>query len=253
MDELDMLFASLDENELEELLADIDEPAEDALVYNLKSRLGIPAQKQKKQLKSFPIKRMLPLAAVFTVVIACAVTFFVNSPDLPDSTTTTEALTMTTSPAPMENPLMTAISAGNDELIEKLLNLDGFISQEALGFALNFSSGISYDTLYEIAASVRESLGSTGLDSLLESAIFGDSQKALEELKKRENMLMTPFEKLAFFFSVAFCNSEVVDEFVNKGYDVNTKDSQGNSIYAIAKKYGNDENMHYAVSKGITA
>ena len=247
MDEMEMLFSSLSPEEMEELIREIDAPCDKELSSRIKSRLGI---KGKGKLKLFTPKRILPVAAVLCAVIASAVAFTLSNTNNPEVTAPASETTIVVSP--VDNPLMLAISSGDDSLVAKLLSLPGLISKETLGFAMNFSDLLSYETLHEIALSAKEALGSTGLDSLVESALFGDSERALEELKKREGMLMTPLEKLAFFFAVAFCDSEVVDEFVSMGYDVNSRDSKGNSIYAIAEKYGNEDNMKYAIEKGIS-
>lgn len=248
MDELEMLFCSLDEKEADELLKNISIEEKPVLSQSIKKRLGIKESK-KATVIPFPTKKLLPVAATFIVVIAVTVAFGLTRQQLHTSPTTT---TTTTELSPIENPLMTAISTGNDDVIATLLSLPGLISQETMDFAMNFSNILSYKTINEIALSVRDKLGSTGLDGLTEGALFGDTQKVIEELKKRDQMLMTPFEKLAFFFTVAFCDSEAVDEFVKCGYDINEKDASGNSIYAIAEKYGNTDTMQYALSKGIT-
>ena len=103
----------------------------------------------------------------------------------------------------------------------------------------------------DIAKSVEDVFGSTGLDPLLESTLIGNSKKALEELKKKDGMLMTPTEKLAFFFSVAFCDSDVVEAFKEKGADIFSTDAAGNNILQIAEKYGNTKNAKYAKEQGI--
>lgn len=252
MDEMQLFFLSLDEKETNELIKDIDCPPASELSARIKNNLGIEPQEESSDVKAFPLKRILPFAAMFLVVISCALVFLPGKGVLSTSDVHPVSITTTQQP-PEDNPLMFAISSGNEDLIEKLLTRPDFISKETLDFALNFSNLLSYKTIHEIAISVREALGTTGLDTLLESALMGDSKKALEELKKRESMLMTPFEKLSFFFAVAFCDSEVVDGFISRGYDINTKDAQGNSIYAIAEKYGNTDTMQYAMSKGITA
>lgn len=249
MDELDMLFTELDEQELEQLIADIDIPKDAELSLKIKKRLDVD---RKSRIGSLPFGYIFTAAALFCVVVTTIVLFAINNSTKPQ-TVTQQPITVTEAVKPAENPLMVAISTGDDDLISSLLSLPSLISQETLEFALNFANLLSYDTIYEIAVSVKETLGSTGLDSLVESSIFGDSESALKELKRRDSLTMTPFEKLAFFFAVAFCDSEVVDEFVKRGYDVNITDLQGNSIYAIAEKYGNEENMRYAVSKGITS
>lgn len=250
MDEMEMLFSELSAEELDELLKNIEVPEDKELSENIAHRLGVT---KKAKIINLPAKYIVSVAASVCFLIASLVIFAVRTHKPPEATLPSETSAITQAVPPAENPLMVAISIGDEDLISKLLTLPGLISQEALEFALNLSELLSYDTLHQIALSVQKNLGSTGLDGLLESSIFGDSQRALEELRKRDKLLMTPFEKLAFFFAVAFCDSEVVDEFINKGYDINFRDAQGNSIYAIAEKYGNEENMQYAVSKGITS
>ena len=250
MDELKELFFTLDDEEFAELIESADIPEDKELSEKLKKTLDLPEEKTTR-IRFFRPSRIIPVAAVLCIVVAVSV--FVSIKHInPHTSIVTPAETTTTEPAPVENPLMIAISSGNDDLVANLLTLPGLISQDALDFALSFADMLSYETIEKIAESVNEALGSTGLDSLLEGALFGDSQKALEELRKRDGLLMTPLEKLSFFFAVAFCDSEVVDEFISRGYDINIRDSRGNTIYAIAEKYGNTENMQYAVSKGIT-
>lgn len=248
MDDMEMLFTDLNEEEVDALLKDIDIPYDKELSDSVRSRLGI---RKADTLISFPIKKILPFAAAFCIVIAAAFSLLSEKNLFPVTAETT--VVTTTQEPPVDNPLMVAISSGDEDIIQKLLSVPGIITQETLDFALNLSGRISYNTLHEIAVSVRENLGSTGLDSLVESALLGDSQKVISELDTRESMTMTPFEKLAFFFCVAFCDSETVDKFVSRGYDINLKDASGNSIYAIAEKYGNEDTMQYAVSKGITS
>ncbi len=250
MDEMEMLFSELSPQELDELLTNIDIPEDKALSERIGNRLGVT---KKANIINLPARYIVSVAAAVCFLIASLTVFTVRTNKSPEAAIPSDTTsTVTQVSAPAENPLMVAISTGDEDLITRLLSLPGLISREALEFALNLSEHLSYDTLHQIALSVKENLGSTGLDGLLESSIFGDSQRALEELRKRDKLLMTPFEKLAFFFAVAFCDSEVVDEFISKGYDINFKDAQGNSIYAIAEKYGNEENMQYAISKGIT-
>lgn len=255
MDDLKELFLSLDDEEFSVLIENTDAPADKELAENIKARLAPVIENNEATVRRFSFTRILPVAAAFCIVIAATLVFALNQPDAPITTTaqTTEPTTVILAPPPEENPLMVAISNGNDDLVANLLTLPGLLSQDTLEFALGFSDLLSYETISKIAESVNNLLGSTGLDTLLECVILGDSEKALEELKKRDAMLMTPFEKLSFFFAVAFCDSEVVDAFVSRGYDIHITDSKGNSIYAIAEKYGNEENMQYAVSMGITA
>ena len=247
MDEFDILFSDIEAEELDSLLENIDTPTNPELAERLKNRLSVKSGSK----RTTRIKFILPLAAAFCVVFACLIAFGVkNGGFIPH---TKPAPTTTTQSPPESNPLMVAISSGNDDIIPELLSLPGLITKETLEFALNLSEQLSYTTIHQIALSVQNKLGTTGLDALLESALLGNSEKAITELRAREKMLMTPFERLAFFFAVAFCDSEVVEEFINRGYDINTKDSLGNSIYAIAVKYGNEDTKQFAVSRGITS
>ncbi len=248
MDEMEIFFDCLEEEEMSLLLKDIDEPSDKELSRSVKERLGI---NEPSKIKAFPLKTLLPFAAAFIVVFTFALTFGVKNDIFPVKQTTT--VPATTQQPPEDNPLMVAISTGNDDIIQKLLSVPGIITKETLDFALNFSNLLSYDTIRQISLSVRETLGATGLDTLVEAALMGDSEKVITELDTREEMTMTPFEKLAFFFAVAFCDSETVEKFVSRGYDINMRDSSGNSIYAIAEKYGNEDTMRYAISMGITS
>ncbi len=255
MNEFKEMFLSLDDEEFTQLIQDTDVPEDKEISQKIKIRLGLPCEEKSSTPKPFRIIRFIPAAAAVALLFVGAIIFSLNRPEV-SLTTTLQPTTETTvivAPPPEENPLMVAISSGNDDLVANLLTLPGLISQDALEFALGFSDLLSYETISKIGHSVKDLLGSTGLDALLEGALFGDSEKALAELKKRDSMLMTPLEKLAFFFAVAFCDSEVVDAFISRGYDIHTTDLQGNSIYAIAEKYGNEDTMQYAASMGITA
>lgn len=249
MDELELFFLELNEEEADLILKDIDIPTERELNSNIKERAGIVKASYPTIL---PIKKILPFAAVFVLVFALTVAVGLRGRTVPIKSETTTLPSATQQP-PEDNPLMVAISTGNEDIIQKLLSVPGIITSETLDFALNFSNLLSYDTLRNIALSVRESLGSTGLDGLVEGALLGDSGKVITELSSREKMTMNPFEKLAFFFAVAFCDSEAVESFVERGYDINIKDASGNSIYAIAEKYGNESTKEYAISMGITS
>lgn len=150
-----------------------------------------------------------------------------------------------------EKALMLAISNGDEGLIEKLLKSGVFVSREILDYAVDCTSFLSYSVIRDIAKSVEDIFGTTGLDPLLECTLTGNSKKTLEELQKREGILMTPTEKLAFFFSVAFCNSDVVETFKEKGADIFATDAAGNNILQIAEKYGNEQIVEYAKEQGI--
>ncbi|MBE6786117.1 MAG: hypothetical protein E7538_07805 [Ruminococcaceae bacterium] len=249
MDELELFFLDLNEEETDLVLKDIAEPCSRELSQKIKARAGVG---KSTDIRAFPLIKLLPFAAVFLLVFAATLAAGLKGGLIPASKEPT-TLQATTQQPPEDNPLMVAISTGDEDIIQKLLSVPGVITKETLDFALNFSNLISYDTLRSIALSVRDSLGSTGLDGLIEGALMGDTDKVVTELSMRDKLTMNPFERLAFFFAVAFCDSEAVESFVERGYDINIKDASGNSIYAIAEKYGNEDTKQYAVSMGITS
>lgn len=251
MDELQKVFNELDERELSELLESID-VNEDMLLSERIKRKTLPELTKQDEgpvvkERSVPrILKILPIAVALVVVIAGAVVAAndIMKPDYKE--TTAEQTTTQTRTSLLDNPLMLAISSGNESLIEALINNSLLLTQEVLEYALDFANVISYTSLQDIAKAVEENIGSTGLDELLESTLLGDSKRALEELQKRDTMLMTPTEKLSFFFSAAFCDSDVIREFIEKGFDINLKDATGKTILEIGEKYGNEENVKTA-------
>lgn len=251
MDEIQQILNELDENQLSELLDEI-ETEEDMLLSERIKRKTIPElvkEDEKPEVKSKTVPKIfkiIPMAAALVIIVAGAVVA-VNDISKPKPQNVTQETTTTQKQGSVfENPLMLAISSGNESLIEALINNTWLLTEDVLEYALDFANVISYTSLQEIAKAVEENLGSTGLDELLESTLLGDSKRALQELKKRETMLMTPTEKLSFFFSAAFCDSEVIKEFIEKGFDIDLKDAAGKTILEIAEKYGNEENVKTA-------
>ena len=53
----------------------------------------------------------------------------------------------------------------------------------------------------------------------------------------------------AFFFSAAFCSSDTLRIFNEKGMEIGATDENGDTVYEIAKKYGNTENQNYALNR----
>lgn len=120
-----------------------------------------------------------------------------------DATTTTQ----TTTQAQSNNPLLSAILAGNEKLIEQLITNSLLLSQDVLKFAVESADKISYDSIRRIAEEVRSKYGSTGLDPILDGAIFGDFQSVRDALQGKDESDMTPAERLAYFFVTNFSNA----------------------------------------------
>lgn len=117
--------------------------------------------------------------------------------------------TQPTTQADTFNPLFSAITSGNEKLIEQLIANSLLLSQDVLKFALEYADKISYDSIRKIAEEVRNKYGSTGLDPILDGAIFGDFKSVEEKLKGKDESEMTPAEKLALYFITTF-SGEVV-------------------------------------------
>ena len=112
--------------------------------------------------------------------------------------------TQTTTQAEPFNPLLSAIRAGNEKLIEELITNSLLITDEVLKFAIQYADKISYDSIRHIAEEVRNKYGSTGLEPILESAIFGDFKEVEEKLRNKDESELTAAEKLALFFAETF-------------------------------------------------
>lgn len=154
--------------------------------------------------KSSPLGRALKTAfaaVTLVAVIAVAVIAFdrLSVPKNEDITTT-----VTTTQASNNNPLFSAILSGNEKLIERLITNSLLLSQDILTFAIESADKISYDTIRSIAEQVRNKYGSTGLDPLLDDAIFGNFDSVRDKLEEKDESNMTPTEKLAWFFVTTF-------------------------------------------------
>jgi len=239
-----LIFADFDESQMTELLKNTEAEPDENLNERIKDRV-IPELlgENNGKIKKLPLRKIIAAAAAIIAVVSSAVALAMYyepvDKNLPVFTTTSPSSVSTTDQAQSLNPLMLAISKGDESLVELLLKNAVYFTKETLSFALNYADVISYDSIKQIAEKTLQTFGETGLDGLLESAILGDSEKALKELEKRENMLMTPMEKLAFFFSVAYCDSEVVKAFLDRGYEADMTNAKGYTALDIAEKYGN--------------
>lgn len=252
MDEMDLIFAELDERQMSFLLENEEIQPDEEISSRIKERVMAELfGEEKGKIKKFPVRNLVAVAAAIIAVISSAVAIAMyyepvdsNLPIL----TTTALSEETTEEREILTPIMLAISEGNESLIETLLKNAVYLTKETLSFALKYADNISYESIRKIAEETVKTVGETGIDGLLESTILGDSKRALEELKKRENMLMTPMEKLAFFFSVAFCDSEVVNEFLSRGYEADMTNAKGDTTLEIAEKYGNNATAEFLKS-----
>ena len=186
--------------------------------------------------------KVMAMAAVLVLVIIVAV-IAIDKLSVPkyEGTTTTAPTTAKNN----DDPLFSAILSGNEKLIESLITNSLLLTEDMVSFALENAGKLSYETIRHITEAVNEKFGSTGLDSLLEGAILGDSEKVMDSLEGKDEMEMTPSERLAFFFSGAFGNSEVIEEFIEKGFDATIKDSSGKTVFDIAGIYGNSDILNW--------
>ncbi|MCM1365029.1 MAG: ankyrin repeat domain-containing protein [Faecalibacterium sp.] len=253
----DKLFNQLDVSEMSELLKDYDVEIGEKTAQSIKSKafekvgLEIPNTDVKTKTHiglSKTAKRITAIAACICIIaVSVTVGIMLNNSKPVQSVTTTER---TTAKTDLSNPLMLAISKGDDSLIDSLLKNTIFLNDGVLQYAIDCISVLSYNTVSKIANAVYQTFGTTGLDPLVEKTLLGDSQGAIAELSKKDNAFTSYTDRLAFFFSVVFCNSDTVDCFVQKGADINSRDVSGNTVHQLAVKYGNEENRIYAEEHG---
>ena len=188
--EEEMQYSAEDDEETEEDFAE-DSKAE--------AEAFSEAVKRKRKRVGRVRKIFVAIIAVVTVIVVAVVAY--NKLSVPKYVPpTTQPTTQTSS----FNPLRDAISAGNQKLIEELITNSLLLSQDVLKFAVESADKISYDSIRRIAEEVKNKYGSTGLDPILEGAIFGDFQSVEEKLKNKDESEMTPAEKLALFFITTF-------------------------------------------------
>ena len=187
------------------------------------------------------IFKVIPMAIALVLIITAGVIALDRLSDGKQEQTTT--VPPTTQKA--SDPLLSAILSGNEKLIENLITSSIMITEDIAEFAVQNAGKLSYETIRHITEAVEERYGSTGLDALLEGAILGDSQQVMEELEGKDEMEMTPSERLAFFFSGAFGSREVIEEFIEKGFDTAIKDSSGKTVFDIAGLYGNEDILNW--------
>jgi RNA polymerase sigma-70 factor (ECF subfamily) len=144
------------------------------------------------------LKTLVAMVGLVAFIVVGVIAFDrLSVPKYEPTTTTTEPTTQ----AEPFNPLLSAIKAGNEKLIEELITNSLLITDEVLKFAIESADKISYDSIRHIAEEVKKKYGSTGLDPILEGAIFGDFESVEEKLKNKDESEMTPAEKLAVFFA----------------------------------------------------
>ena len=200
-------FEEAVENTEEELLEDIEEEFQEEAEEDLdeKSEAKVFSQALKKKRKRVGrVRRAFALMIVLTVIATASVVAH-KKLSVPEYVPTT---TQPTTQANAFNPLFDAIVAGNQKLIEELITNSLLLSQDVLKIAVEYADKISYDSIRRIAEEVKNKYGSTGLDPLIEGAIFGDIESVEEKLKNKDESEMTPAEKLAYFFITSLKNYE---------------------------------------------
>lgn len=204
-------------------------------------------EKEKKQAGIRFRRVAVSAAAIVAVVLAAVLTLTLSKDKIQTGPTLTP--TATTSHSTDTRSLMTAISKGDDSLIRSLLNNGVFVNEETLSYAMKYRNLLSYRSISDIAKAVKEKFGTTGLDPLVENAVLGNSDEVVSLLKQKES-LSGLNDTIAYFFSAAFCSSDTLKLFNEKGMDIKKTDENGDTVYEIAQKYGNTENQNYALDMG---
>lgn len=238
-------FAELTVEDMSELIEKYDCPVDAKTLSAIKEsafkKAGLVTSKKRISLS----RTAVTAACACLVLLAAAVTLTLlqNKP----SVTPSPASDSSTAPASSINPLITAISKGDDRLIRSLLESSVPVSEDVLSYAMKYRNLLSFRSIVDIAKAVKENFGTTGLDPLVENAVFGNSDAVISLLNQKESVGSLN-DRIAYFFSAAFCSSDVLRLFNEKGMDIQTTDENGDTVYDIAKQYGNTENQNYALS-----
>lgn len=171
---------------------EFEEPEDESEVVEIIKRKASPLVRV--------LKTLVAMVTLVAVIAGAVIAFDRLSASKQETTTTT-----TTQPTTQHyDPLLAAIMAGNEKLIEELITNSLLLSQDILKYAVESADKISYDSIRHIAEEVKKKYGSTGLEPILEGAIFGDFQSVMDKLKEKDESEMTPAEKLAYFFATTF-------------------------------------------------
>ena len=242
-------FAELNVEDMSKLIEKYDPKADEKQLSAIKDRAFEKAGLEKEKKKTVHFVRIAVSAAAVCLVVLAAVFTVGKAKDKPQITPTESTVASASAPNTDTNPLLAAIAKGDDSLIASLLNNSGLVSEDALSYAMQYRNLLSYHSISEIAKAVKDKFGTTGLDPLVENAVLGNSDEVISLLNQRES-LEGLNDRIAYFFSAAFCSSDTLRLFNEKGIDVKTTDVNGASVYEIAEKYGNEENQNYALSMG---
>ena len=242
-------FAELNVTDMSVLLEKYDVQTDPKQLSAIKEKAFKEAglEKEKKRTKVHFFRIAVSAAAVGIVLLAAVITLIFAS-DKPQT-----QLPQTSASEPSQgidtNSLMTAISRGDDSLVGSLLDNGVLVNEDVLSYAMKNVKRLSFGSIRDLAKAVKEKFGTTGLDPLLENAVLGNSEEVITLLNNKET-LTSLSDRLAYFFSAAFCSSDTLKLFNEKGIDIRTTDENGDTVYEIAKKYGNEDNERYALDTG---
>ena len=159
---------------------EIDEETEEEFAEESESEPVVEIIEKKSSGFGRVLKTLVAMISLVAVIVVAVIVF--DKLSVPEYVPPTTQPTTQTDPF---NPLFSAITAGNEKLIEQLITNSLLLSQDVLKFAVEYADKISYDSIRRIAEEVRSKYGSTGLDPLLEDAIFGDFQSVKDKLKDK--------------------------------------------------------------------
>ena len=187
-----------EENE-EDIPDDTSEETEEVITEGPEPKNDVKVRNKKRKGLGRAVKILVAMVSLVAVITAAVIAY--------DKLSVPKYVPPTTEPTTQSssfNPLFSAISSGDEKLIDQLITNSLLLSQDVLKFAVEYADRISYDSIRRMAEEVRNKYGSTGLDPVLEGAIFGDFQTVKDELKNKDESEMTPSEKLALFFITTF-------------------------------------------------
>ena len=192
------MLEAFEEESYEETQEDIEEAPEEVMEETAKGPI-VEVEETRATGFGRVLKTLVAMVSLVLVIVVAVIAY--DRLSVPKYVPPTTQATTQTDPF---NPLFSAITEGNEKLIEQLIANSLLLSQDVLKFAVEYADKISYDSIRRIAEEVKNKYGSTGLDPILEGAIFGDFQSVEEKLKNKDESEMTHAEKLAQFFITSF-------------------------------------------------
>ena len=145
-----------------------------------------------------------------------------------------------------------ATRQGNLGVVKYLLENGACISDDTIRLLIehnNYRGYPNYNLKKVIFEAAEAQNYNTGVDSIIVSAVLGNSQNVINGAQNGEVNEDNSEEVLCN--SAAFCTAEVLDVLIGLGCDINTLDRKDNSLMEVAASNGNIGVLKYLYGNGL--